>query len=199
KKTAVIRQFKAAPLLYEGARESTLFVAEQFTFHQTRRNRRAVQTNKCTLPPRAEIMKCAGHELLTGAGLTMQQYRGTGWGHDRDLVQHLADTSALADYVFKVVLRFDFRFEVKPLLFQIVARRAEPSVGQSIFQYQRDLGADLRQQVAVRLVEPTSTATAHGQQAQGAVDTKQWHQDSRQERFRSGRFAEGRRYVCFER
>ena len=66
----------------------------------------------------------------------MEQYRGTGWRHDRDLVEHLADRGALADYVFEVVLRFDFRFKVKPLLFQIVARRAEPSVCQSILEYQ---------------------------------------------------------------
>src|SRR5271157_678691 len=199
KKTAVIRQLKAASLLHEGTRESTLFVAEEFAFHQTRRNRRTVQTNKCALPPRAESMNCPGNQFLPGTGLTMKQYRGTCWRHDCDLVQHFPESRALADYVFEVVFRFDFRFEVKPLLFQIVARGAEPSIGQSILQYQRDLGADLRQQVAVRLVEPTSPATAHGQQAQGAVDTKQWHQDSRQERFRSGRFAEGRRYVCFER
>src|SRR5208283_2318656 len=162
KKTAVISELKAASLLHEGARESSLFVAEEFAFHQTRRNRGTVQTNKSALPPRAEIMNCPGNQFLSGTGLTMQQYRGTRGRHDRDLLKHLADRGALADYVFEVVLRFNFRFKVKLLFFQIVARRPEPSIGEGILQYQRDLGTDLRQQVAVRLVEPICPATAHG-------------------------------------
>src|SRR5271165_3577656 len=71
KKSAVIRQLKAASLLHEGAREGTLFVAEQFAFHQTRRNRRTVQTNKCALTPRTEIVNCPGNQFLPGTGLTM--------------------------------------------------------------------------------------------------------------------------------
>src|ERR1017187_1363529 len=140
-------------------------------------------------------MKRSSHQLLARTGLAMQQHGGTGWRNDRDLVQHFTYSGTLADYVFEVEFRFDFRFKVKPLLFQIVARRAEPSIGQSILQYQRDLGADLRQQVAVCLVEPISPATAHGQQAQGAIGAQKWHQDGREEGFSSGRLAEGRRYV----
>src|SRR5271167_3587504 len=72
KQSAVIRQLKPASLLDERPGESTLFVAEQFTFHQTRRNRRAVQAHKCALTPRAEIMKRSGHHLLACAGLSVQ-------------------------------------------------------------------------------------------------------------------------------
>ena len=61
------------------------------------------------------------------------------------------------------------------------------------------MGADLRLQVAIRLVKPISPATAHGQQSQAAIGSQQRHQDGRQERFRSTRFAKGRRYVCFKR
>ena len=63
-------------------------------------------------------MNCPGNQFLPGARLTMEQYRGTGWRHDRDLVQHLADRSALADNVFEVVLRFDFRFQVESFFLQ---------------------------------------------------------------------------------
>ena len=61
KQSAVIRQLKPASLLDERPGEGTLFMAEQFTFHQTRRNRCAVQADKCALPPRAEIVKRSGH------------------------------------------------------------------------------------------------------------------------------------------
>src|SRR5208283_1509124 len=132
KQSAVIRQLKPASLLDERPGESTLFVAEQFTFHQTRRNRRAVQADKCALPPRAEIMKRSGHQLLARTGLAMQQHGGTGWRNDRDLFEHFTYSGTLADYVFKVKFRFNFRLKVKLLLFQIVARCPEASVGQSI-------------------------------------------------------------------
>src|SRR5208282_2767231 len=72
KQSAMIRQLKPAFLLHQGSGESALFVAEQFTFHQTRWNRRAVQTNKCTLSPRAEIMKRSGHQFLASTGLAVQ-------------------------------------------------------------------------------------------------------------------------------
>src|SRR6202158_124367 len=72
KQSAVIRQLKPASLLDERPGESALFVAEQFTFHQTRRNRRAVQADKCALPPRAEITKRSGHQLLARTGLAVQ-------------------------------------------------------------------------------------------------------------------------------
>src|SRR5271157_876278 len=72
KQSAVIRQLKPASLLDKRAGESPLFVAEQFTFHKTRRNRRAVQADKCALSTRAEIMKRSGHQLLARTGLAVQ-------------------------------------------------------------------------------------------------------------------------------
>ena len=134
KESAAIRELKPAALLYERPRESPLLVAEQFTFHQTRRNRRTVQADKCALPPRAEIMKRSSHQLLARTGLAMQQHGGTGWRNDRDLFEHFTYSGTLADYVFEVKFRFDFRLKVKLLLFQIVARCPEASVGQSILR-----------------------------------------------------------------
>src|SRR5271165_5399711 len=130
KQSAVVRQLKPAALLDERPRESALFVAEQFTFHQTRRNRRAVQTDKCARSPRAEIMKRSGHQLLARTGLAVQQHGGTGWRNDHDLVEHFTYSGTLADYVFEIEFRFNFRLKVKLLFFQIVARRPKPSVGQ---------------------------------------------------------------------
>src|SRR5208283_5113477 len=64
KQSAVIRQLKPASLLDERTGESTFFVAEEFAFHQTRRNRRTVQTNKCAPLPRTEIMNCPRNQFL---------------------------------------------------------------------------------------------------------------------------------------
>src|ERR1700757_4380200 len=72
KQSAAIRQLKPASLLDECPGESPLFVAEQFTFHQARRDRRAVEADKCALSPRAEIMERSGHQFLASAGLTVQ-------------------------------------------------------------------------------------------------------------------------------
>src|SRR5208283_6232695 len=72
KQSAVIRQLKPASLLDQRPGESTLFVAEELAFHQTRRNCGTVQADKGALTPRAEIMKRSGHQLLAGAGLAVQ-------------------------------------------------------------------------------------------------------------------------------
>jgi hypothetical protein len=72
KKSAVIRQLKAASLLHERPGESAFFVPEQLALHQTRGNCGAVKTNKGTLTAWAEIMNGSGHQFLARASLAMQ-------------------------------------------------------------------------------------------------------------------------------
>src|SRR5579872_3018671 len=111
-KSAMIGEFETASLLHESSGKSTLLVPEQLAFHKPGRNRCAVQPHKCAFASRTQIMYGSCNQFLARTGLAMKQYGGTSGRHNGNLVQNFADCGALADYVFEVVLRFDFRFKV---------------------------------------------------------------------------------------
>ena len=92
-------------------------------------------------------MDSAGDQLLSRPSLSVQQHGGVGRRNDLNLPEDLAKRSALANDVFKVVLRPDFRFEVKALVFEPVLRLVELRVGQRVVQRQGNLGADLAEEV----------------------------------------------------
>ena len=64
-----------------GAGERPFFVAEQFAFDEFARDRRHVQRNERTVAALAEIVQCARHQFLAGAGFSGNHYGQVG-GHD---------------------------------------------------------------------------------------------------------------------
>src|SRR4029079_2489886 len=70
---SLVRYFKTADPLSDGAGEGTTFMTEQFTFQQARRNCSAVQLHECVVSPRAKIMNGACDQFLAGAGLATDQ------------------------------------------------------------------------------------------------------------------------------
>ena len=73
-----------AAVIPVGAGEGALAIAEQFTFQQMLRQRRAVLHHKALAAPRSVVMDGPGHQLLAGAGLA-------GDHHRHRVVQYLAD------------------------------------------------------------------------------------------------------------
>src|ERR1700720_1833437 len=89
--STVISQFEAAALLDQRSGEGTLFMTEQFALHQSRRNGRTVQADKCSRTARAEIMDGPGEQFLASTSFAVEQHSGPGGRHDSYLIQHLAD------------------------------------------------------------------------------------------------------------
>ena len=73
-----------AAVIPVGAGEGALAIAEQFTFQQMLRKRRAVLHHKALAAPRSVVMDGPCHQLLAGAGLA-------GDHHRHRVVQYLAD------------------------------------------------------------------------------------------------------------
>ena len=73
---AVLRHLEAAGAPLGGARERALLVAEQFAFDQRFRQRRAIDGDKRSLPPRAQRVHGARHQFLAGAAFAGDQHAG---------------------------------------------------------------------------------------------------------------------------
>src|SRR6202045_134375 len=141
--SALIRQFEASTLLDQRSGESTLLMPEQFALYQSRRDGRTVQADKCSCTARAAIMNGTGDRFLARTGFAVQQHSSTGRRHDGYLIQHLADSGTLANDILKVVLRFNFCFEIEPLVFQAGCGCVQAPIGQRIIQRERYLNSNL--------------------------------------------------------
>ena len=63
------------------AGESSALVAEQFAFHQSTGQRRAVQFDIGAVFPKALVVDGSGDELFSSAGFTLNQDRSVGTRH----------------------------------------------------------------------------------------------------------------------
>ncbi|OPZ76781.1 MAG: hypothetical protein BWY77_01825 [bacterium ADurb.Bin431] len=89
-------QLKEAALGPLGVGESPLFIAEKFALQQVLRDGGAVDLDHRLLGAGAGRMDGIGNQLLAGAALPLQQYRGArGLGDDLDQIEHLLDGGAL--------------------------------------------------------------------------------------------------------
>jgi hypothetical protein len=94
---AVVGLLEASPALCAGAREGTLFVAEEFGFEQVARNRGGIDGDEGCILARAVAVQCARHEFLAGAGLAVDQHRGMGCRQPADGAEDFLQRSALPE------------------------------------------------------------------------------------------------------
>src|SRR5580704_11212322 len=118
KESSAIGQLESACLLHEGARERAPFMSKKFALHEARRYGRAIQGNETTSTTRTEVMNRPCDEFFASTGFTVQDHRCPGGRHNRNIVEYLAQSGALADDVLKSVLRSNFRLEIKAFFFQ---------------------------------------------------------------------------------
>ena len=71
-----MRALEIAAMAAIGAGEAAAFVAEQLAFEQRRRNGAAVDRHEGTVPPAAERVNGARHDVLAGAALAADQHAG---------------------------------------------------------------------------------------------------------------------------
>ena len=93
----VVGHLEAANLPRQRACIGAFFAAEQLTFHERRRNRRAVHAHHGTAVAAAQLVDLAREHLLAAAGLAEQQYRRIGRGDLLHLLLNAADSGTLAD------------------------------------------------------------------------------------------------------
>src|SRR5581483_4520345 len=122
KQASLVRQLEASDPAREGAGKRAFFVAEQFAFQESQRNRRAVDFDEGLVPPRAEIMERPREELFARAGLAGDKHGRVGGRNGLDLFQGALENAALADDLVKIMLGANFLLQVRRLLFQQVAR-----------------------------------------------------------------------------
>ncbi len=71
---AALRRLEQPRLGFHGARKGAAHVAEQLAFKQRGHNRRAIDGQEWARAPRAGLMKRAGREFLSRAGLAAQEH-----------------------------------------------------------------------------------------------------------------------------
>ena len=78
----------AADSLRQGAGEGTSLMTEQLAFDQTGGNRRAVQFDERSVAPGAHVVDRLRHQLLSGAGFSLDQNRRVSGRDNTDLLYH---------------------------------------------------------------------------------------------------------------
>ena len=119
---ALVREFEAAHFAGDGSGKRALLVAEQLALDQAGRNGRTVELDKGALAARTEPVNGARQQFFAGAGLALDEDGGVGGRDGFNLLEHLAQTAALAHDVFKAVFEVDFVFEILLFLAQPVAQ-----------------------------------------------------------------------------
>ena len=102
---AAIRLLELAHLPLGGARERSLFVAEQLRLDEVFGNRGAVDLHEALAAPRAQAMNRPRDELLADAALALQQHGRVRRCGLANRLFHLSQGRAVADHL---VLRVDF-------------------------------------------------------------------------------------------
>jgi hypothetical protein len=87
---AAIGELEPADATHGCTRIRTFFVPEQLTFEQSRWNRRTVAGDKRAGMARTARVQCTSEQLLTGSGLTTDQYCCRRRRDEIELEQHVA-------------------------------------------------------------------------------------------------------------
>src|SRR6266699_1121393 len=115
--SSAISEFKPSDSTVDGAGECSALMTEQFALQKSGRNRRAIDSHKGTVAPRAAVVQCAGNQFLAGARLAQKENSRIGWGYDFQLAEHLAQRCAAADYALKLIFSPQRLTEAEGFLF----------------------------------------------------------------------------------
>src|SRR6202041_3553751 len=165
--STVIGEFKTAALLHQSASECALLVAEEFAFDKPGWNGRAIEPYKCAVSSWTEAMDCARNQFFSGARLAVEQHSSSGWGDNLDLVEDFAQSGTCAHEIIE--FRADFGFEIQALVFQAIPRGIESSIREGVVQRQRNLGADLGQNVEIFLSKVIGPLAPHRNNSKRSV------------------------------
>src|SRR5579864_752527 len=133
KKRAFVRDLDPPDALADGAGERAFLVAEHFALKQSGGDGGAVQFDERPVATAAELMNGARHQLLAGAGFTLDQNRGIGRRGGPDLFEHLAQRGAVADDFVEPELAADFFLQVNLFFLDVRAKLIDFLEGERVF------------------------------------------------------------------
>jgi len=99
KQRASVGHFEPAGLLPHRSAKGSLFVAEQFAFHQGFGQRGDIGGDERADLPDAQVVNRSGHEFLSRAALALDQDGHVGVGHLTDAIEHMLHGGAAAHHV----------------------------------------------------------------------------------------------------
>src|SRR5262245_30771807 len=100
-------------------------MAKQFAFQEPGGNGSAIELDEGAIAPGTQVVQRARDEFFAGARFPADQYGRSSGGNRFDLLQHTAQSRALADNLADVVLGANFLFQVKVLLGQTILELAD--------------------------------------------------------------------------
>src|SRR5438132_9921456 len=169
-----MRQLKPANAPFDGAGEGASFVTEHLAFKQPGGDRRAVDSNKCAIPPLTQVVNRAGDEFFARAGLSVNQYRRVGARYGFDFLQDLFKGGTASDDLLEVIFRLNLFLEIKLFFGQLVLERVNLSKGKSVLDSDRDLPGNLTKQLRVLFGECVLLQARYGQHSKRAVVGDHW-------------------------
>src|SRR5215475_14428032 len=119
-------------------------------------------------------MNGPGNKFLAGTSFSVKQDGGIGGRNDRHLLEYFFEGGTSANNVLEVIFGADLRFQVCSLVLQLISRCIQPTVGQCIVDGQRDLTANLREQIQICLGEAVLFPTPEDHGAERAACPNQW-------------------------
>src|SRR5260370_35327853 len=91
---------------------------KQLAFKKAERNRCAVHLYKRMTRARAQVVNCAGDHLFASTRLALYEDRRIRRRNDPNALEHSFQRLTISNYLFEIVLKPDFVFEVVRLLRQ---------------------------------------------------------------------------------
>ena len=114
----LVSNFEQTLLVGDGARKSSLHVAEQFTLQESLRKRAAVDADECIVSPRAVQVNGLRDKFLSCSAFSGNQNRAVGSADNLDHLEQFLHRSALADQVAHTVDFLELATQVGVLLAQ---------------------------------------------------------------------------------
>ena len=118
---AAVRRLEQALLVAGGAGEAALHVAEQLALEQGLGQRRAVHRDERLVLARAAVVDGAGHQLLAGAALALDEHGGAGVADRLHQLEDRAHLGRLADEVLELALDAELLLQDAGAVLQLLA------------------------------------------------------------------------------
>src|SRR5205807_3961143 len=111
---------EAADLAPDGARKGSSLMPKQLAFQQSQRDGRAIQLGENIVASGTQPVNGARDQFLPGSGFSLDQNCGFRGRHRLYLLQYLAQSGTVAQYVFKMMFCADLIAQVKSFFCQPV-------------------------------------------------------------------------------
>src|SRR6266849_744185 len=142
---------------------------KQLAFEKAERNRCAVDLYKRMTLARAHVVNCAGDHLFASTRLALYEDRRIRRRNDPNALEHSFQRLTISNYLFEIVLKADFVFQVERLFRQPIPGFRYLLVVQSILYADGYLRRYLCKESDVSLTEGILLPSAKSQKAKKAI------------------------------